>query len=105
MWRRSWWRSCEANRCLRYDNQYDLWYDKNMKKVTVSLPDDLLRFADERADRVGESRSQVVAKALEILKRIERDRLMAEGYRFYSDADVEIAESGLGAMREVLPSE
>jgi Arc/MetJ-type ribon-helix-helix transcriptional regulator len=74
-----------------------------MKKVTVSLPDDLLRFADERADQVGKSRSQVVAKALEILRRVERDRLMAEGYRFYEDLDVELAEADMAAVNEVWP--
>jgi metal-responsive CopG/Arc/MetJ family transcriptional regulator len=74
-----------------------------MKKVTVSLPDDLLRFADERADRVGESRSQVVAKALDVLRRAERNRLMAEGYRFYADLDVELAEADLAAVNEVWP--
>jgi Arc/MetJ-type ribon-helix-helix transcriptional regulator len=74
-----------------------------MKKVTVSLPDDLLRFADERAGQVGKSRSQVVAKALEILRRVERDRLLAEGYRFFADLDVELAEADMAAVNEVWP--
>jgi hypothetical protein len=45
----------------------------------------------------------VVAKALEILRRVERDRLMAEGYRFYADLDVELAEADMAAVNEVWP--
>ena len=75
------------------------------RKVTVSLPEDLARFADELARRGGGSRSAVVRDALRILRRTQRERLLEEGYRFYAEIDVELAEEGMEATNEVWPDE
>jgi metal-responsive CopG/Arc/MetJ family transcriptional regulator len=72
-------------------------------KVTVSLPADLIEFADEFAAQAGTSRSQAMAQALRALKRAERDRLMAEGYEFYAELDAELAEEGMAAVNETWP--
>jgi metal-responsive CopG/Arc/MetJ family transcriptional regulator len=75
------------------------------RKITVSLPSDLLRFADDLADQTGASRSAVVAEALDVLRRTETDKRLEEGYRFYADSDRELAEEGLEASREVWPDD
>jgi metal-responsive CopG/Arc/MetJ family transcriptional regulator len=72
-------------------------------KVTVSLPVDLIEFADQFAEQAGTSRSQAMAEALRVLKRAERDRLMAEGFRYYHDDAVQMAEEGMAATNEVWP--
>lgn len=74
-----------------------------MKRVTFSLPADLVEFADDWAAERGLSRSRAIAEALRVLKRIERDRLIAEGYRFYAEESVQMAEEALAAGNEVLP--
>ncbi len=37
------------------------------------------------------------------LRRQRRDRVLAEGYRFYAQTDVQLAEEGLAASFEVWP--
>jgi hypothetical protein len=75
------------------------------RKVTVTVPEELLEFADEVAEERGESRSGVFAEALAALRVAERERLLAEGYRFYADVDRELAEEGLEATVEVWPDD
>jgi metal-responsive CopG/Arc/MetJ family transcriptional regulator len=77
--------------------------DNRAVKVTISLPTELLQFADEQAEHAGTSRSQAIAEALRMAKRAERDRLMAAAFRFYADHDVELAEEGMAATNEVWP--
>ena len=76
-----------------------------MKIVSLSIPEDLVHFADAWAAEHGVSRSQAVAEALRVLKRAGRDRLMAEGYRYYADLEVELAEEGMAATNEIWPRE
>jgi metal-responsive CopG/Arc/MetJ family transcriptional regulator len=64
-----------------------------MQKVTISLPADLLRFADHQADWLGMSRSQVISKALAQAKLLEEERLVAEGYLFYAEEAKEFSEA------------
>lgn len=64
-------------------------------KVTVSLPESLVRYANDRAQRLGISRSQVIAEALIAQEARETEELAAEGYRFYAEeAQAFAAESG-----------
>ena len=53
-------------------------------KVTVSLPSDLLAFADEQAHRLGTNRSRLISMALKRLRSAQQEALAAEGYRFYA---------------------
>lgn len=64
---------------------------KRGRKVTVSLPEELVLYADRRADRTGISRSQVIGQALAFLKATEEEKLAAEGYSFYSAEAEEFA--------------
>lgn len=75
------------------------------EKVTVSLPRDLVRYADKKAAESARSRSQLVAEALAEKKAREEDELASEGYRFYARESKEFADSSLGAVSEALALE
>lgn len=55
-----------------------------MRKVTITLPEELVIYADRRADESGTSRSQVISRALATLMLSEEEALAAEGYQFYA---------------------
>lgn len=73
-----------------------------LRKVTVSLPQELIEFADAIAAMMGVSRSRVVAEALTAQKEREETRLAAEGYRFYAQEASEFAAASTPAVAEVL---
>ncbi len=65
------------------------------EKVTISLPESLVSYANQRASRLGISRSQVIADALMAQEARDTEELAAEGYRFYAEeAEAFAAESG-----------
>lgn len=72
------------------------------RKITVSLPGNLLEYADRRARRAQLSRSQVISEALAAAQAEEQTRLAAEGYRFYAGEASEFAEVSAGAIAEAL---
>lgn len=69
-----------------------------MRKITVSLPDNLVQFADGEAARLNISRSRLIARALAEAK----ERLAAEGYRFYAQEASGFAEASAPAVAEAL---
>jgi len=71
-----------------------------IRKVTISLPVDLLEFADQQAIQRGLSRSRLIAEALAELKAREEAQLAAEGYRFYAEEASDFAASSQGAVAE-----
>ena len=72
------------------------------RKVTISLPHNLVEFADREAARLNISRSRVIARALSEIKAEEEERLAAEGYRFYAQEASEFAEVSARAVAESL---
>lgn len=78
---------------------------KSARKVTVSLPNELVAYADGRADRTGISRSQVIGQALAFLKATEEGKLAAEGYSFYSAEAEEFAAASNWAVAEAWADE
>ena len=78
---------------------------KNARKVTVTLPKELVSYADSRAERSGTSRSQVISQALVFLMAAEEERLAAEGYVFYSAEAEEFATGAAPATAEAWPAE
>ncbi|NJN95421.1 MAG: hypothetical protein HC875_15570 [Anaerolineales bacterium] len=72
-----------------------------MQKVTVSLPNDLIEFADRRALEQGISRSKLIANLLVEFKMSEEDTLAAEGYQFYAQEAREFAEASQQAIAEI----
>ncbi|MEE9617837.1 MAG: hypothetical protein V3T90_12640 [Anaerolineae bacterium] len=73
-----------------------------MQKITVSLPQELVEFADAVAATMRCSRSNVIAEALAAQREREEARLAAEGYRFYAQQASEFAAASLQAVSEVL---
>ena len=71
-----------------------------IRKVTISLPAPLVDFADREAARLNISRSGLIARALAEIQASERDKLAAEGYRFYAREASEFAEASSRAVAE-----
>ncbi len=78
---------------------------KSARKVTVTLPVELVVYADSQAERSGTSRSQVISRALAFLMATEEEQLAAEGYAFYSAEGEEFAASAATATAEAWPAE
>ena len=62
-----------------------------MRRITVSIPQELVEFADDQADKLSVSRSRIIVMALSQVKTQSEVRLAAEGYRFYADESAEFA--------------
>ncbi len=71
-----------------------------MRKITISLPQDLVEFADRTAQQAELSRSQVISQALAEAKARIESRLAEEGYRYYAREAVEFAEASALAVAE-----
>ena len=76
--------------------------EATVKKVTISLPRELLRYADARAAQRAVSRSQLIAELLAQFKQQEEDALAAEGYQFYAHEAEDFAEASRRAVSEVM---
>ena len=63
------------------------------RKLTVSLPADLVEYADHEAARLNISRSAFIARVLAGDKAAKEERLAAEGYGFYAQEAAEFAEA------------
>ena len=73
------------------------------KRVTISLSQDLLGFADAMATELKTTRSQIISESLQAMRRREKEEELArEGYRFYAQEAEEFAEMSVRAMAEVL---
>ncbi len=72
------------------------------RKVTVTLPEDLVSFADEKARQHASTRSAVITALLEEMREKERDRLAREGYQFYALEAEQFAESSCRAVAEAI---
>ena len=71
-----------------------------VRKLTISLPADLVEYADREAARLNVSRSGLIARVLSQAQAIEEERLAAEGYRFYAQEAVEFAEASAPSVAE-----
>ncbi len=70
------------------------------KKVTVSMPEELLAFADRMAEVLGLTRSGFIAATLDEARARELERLAAEGYQYYSAEAREFATASESAVAE-----
>ncbi len=73
-----------------------------IRKVTVSLPGDLVEYADRQAAQNQSSRSQVISQALAYIKSLEEEKLAAEGYQFYSQEAEGFAAASAQAIADAL---
>ena len=70
------------------------------RKITISLPEELVVFADDRAKELSTSRSQVISMALAAVKTSAEEQLAAEGYLFYAQEASEFASAAHKATAE-----
>lgn len=64
-----------------------------MRRITISVPEELVEFADDRAGKLSVSRSKVIVMALAQAKAQSEEQLAAEGYRFYAEESNEFASA------------
>ena len=74
--------------------------NKTHQDVTISLPKELVEYADQRAKELNTSRSEVIRDALSSARASETDELAAEGYRYYADEASEFAQASNHAVAE-----
>jgi metal-responsive CopG/Arc/MetJ family transcriptional regulator len=70
------------------------------RKITISLPEELVEYADHRAKELNASRSQVIGMVLSAVMAQEEEQLAAEGYRFYAQEASEFADAASQAVAE-----
>ncbi len=73
-----------------------------VRKITISMPGELVSYTDQLAERTHTSRSQVISRLLAEARARERERLGMEGYRFYAQEADDFAESSAEAVAEAL---
>ena len=71
-------------------------------KVSISLPRQLLAFADQLAEETSKSRSEVVAGLLRKEEEARIEALMIEGYRAMAEENLREAEESMHAASEVI---
>ena len=72
------------------------------RKVTLSLPEELIAYADSKAAQMGTNRSRLVSDLLERWREDEQEALAREGYRFYASEAEEFAAQSASAVGEAL---
>ena len=72
-------------------------------RVTLSLPEELVWFADMSAAKHKISRSRFIAGLLQEMAEQEVQLLMAEGYQAMARENAEVAEAAVSLAEEVLP--
>jgi len=72
------------------------------KKVTISLPRDLLRLTDAIAKEKRISRSKVVSSCLRELAQKRLEAEMIEGYKETAKSNLKFAESSIHLANEIL---
>jgi len=76
--------------------------DVRVKKVTISIPPSLLKFADLLASEASTTRSGIIAQLLEKEEEARTEALMAEGYLEMAEENLREAEEALFLTREVV---
>lgn len=72
-------------------------------KLTISLPEELIAFADEIARKKKVSRSKVVSSCLRELAEKHRVAQMAEGYKAMAKKHKRLADMASKIEHEVIP--
>lgn len=71
-------------------------------KVTISLPPELLEYADAAARALGTNRSMLFQQMLRDRRHREEERLAIEGYREYAAEAAEYAAASAAAVSEAI---
>ena len=76
--------------------------NEKVTKVTISLPQHILEYADRLAKERATTRSGVVCQLLKKEETEEIHALMAEGYKEMAEENLREAEEALNLTREVI---
>jgi metal-responsive CopG/Arc/MetJ family transcriptional regulator len=71
-----------------------------VRKITISLSQELVDFADRKAAEMRSNRSQIISQALATVRGLEEERLAAEGYEFFASEAKEFAAASKSAVIE-----
>jgi len=72
-------------------------------KLTVTLPEDLISFADRMAKKKKISRSKVVSLCIQEMAESQRIAEMAEGYQIMAKEQKQIVDAASEIEHEVIP--
>ena len=72
-------------------------------KLTVSVPRELIKLADQVARERKVSRSKVVSACLQELSEKQKAKTMAEGYKAMYEEQTQLAAIALKAESEIVP--
>jgi metal-responsive CopG/Arc/MetJ family transcriptional regulator len=72
-------------------------------RLTISLPEELISFADEVAKKKKTSRSKVISACLKVTAENYRVAEMVEGYQAMTEEQKELAALAAEIEHEVLP--
>ncbi len=72
-------------------------------KLTISLPEELISFADEVASKKKTSRSKVISASLRMTAENYRVAEMAEGYQAMAKQNKQLADLASEIEHEVIP--
>ena len=74
----------------------------SVRKITISLPSNLVEFAHREAARLNIRRSRLIARVLSEVQASAEDMVAEERYRFYAQEATEFSEASARAADEVL---
>ncbi|OGO17293.1 MAG: hypothetical protein A2Z02_06150 [Chloroflexi bacterium RBG_16_48_7] len=74
-----------------------------VERLTISIPSDLLKLADEIAKEKKISRSKVVSSCLQEMAQKRLEERMAEGYRKMAKESLAFAHEAMNLGKETLP--
>ena len=72
-------------------------------RLTISLPHDMISFADKVADERKISRSKVISLCLQEVAQKRKMELMEEGYKMMAEEHRQFAAMALALAHEVVP--
>jgi metal-responsive CopG/Arc/MetJ family transcriptional regulator len=74
----------------------------NKQKVTITIDEAIVKDIDRLSEKEGESRSQLIEKAVRAWRQRQLEKELIEGYVAMAKEDLETAEANLEAAVEAL---
>ncbi len=74
----------------------------NKQKVTITVDEAILKEIDRFSEEQGESRSNVIEKAIREWRQKNLENELIEGYTSMAEEDLETAEANFGAGTEAI---
>lgn len=74
----------------------------NKQKVTITIDEAIVKDIDRLSEKEGESRSQLIEKAVKAWRQRQLEKELVEGYVAMAKEDLETAEANLEAAVEAL---